>query len=275
MASETPQTHAWRVLTEELHNKNALHRQAAVNALSIIKVSPQALKMAELSLKDEDASVRETAAFALGQMGSKRAAASLTPALEDESPLVRFEAAKALWALGDHSGRAVLLDVLEGKTSPSNGTVKGSLDYAEKKLHDPKGLAWTGVKRASGVFLGPFSLGLVAAEQFAKDNSAPARAVSASLLATDNDPETLRELQDSLHDSNWIVRREAAKALAQRRRVCEMPRDLMLALEDDNDSVKCMAAAAIINLGTPDRSKSRDSCAPSIIPSMVNRASTK
>src|SRR5215510_2738187 len=103
VATETPQARAWQVLTEESQNKSSTRRQAAVTALSTIKLSPKARKMAERALTDEDASVREAAAFALGQMGSKQAIAALRKALEDDSSLVRFEAAKALWSLGDHS----------------------------------------------------------------------------------------------------------------------------------------------------------------------------
>ena len=274
VATETPQARAWQVLTEESQNKSSTRRQAAVTALSTIKLSPKARKMAERALTDEDASVREAAAFALGQMGSKQAVAALRKALEDDSSLVRFEAAKALWSLGDHSGRSVLMNVLEGKTSPSDGTFHTGLEYANKKLHDPKGLAWIGVTRASSAFLGPFSLGLVAAEQFTKDKSAPARAVSASLLGADSDPESLRDLQDSLHDSNWVVRREAAKALGQRG--CQSTiSDLQQLLEDHNEAVKCMVAAAIINLGSQVASgKAHPTSAPPI-PETVDRASTQ
>jgi len=268
-----PEVAAWRVLNASVVDKNVAHRQAAISALAILKSSPRALLLAESGLDDKEVAVREAAAFSLGQMGSKRAVPRLRQALDDPSTQVRFETAKALWALGDHSGRSVLLDVLEGKSSPSDGTIKSGLEYASKKLHDPKALAWTGISEASSAFLGPFSLGLVAVEQFSKDKSAPARAVSASLLGADRDPDSLRELQDSLQDSNWVVRREAAKALGQRTCKNVIP-DLRMLLEDHHEAVKCMAAAAIVNIAGHRQSSPGPSCIPPAAPVLAERTAT-
>lgn len=269
--AETPQATSWELLSREAQSKNALHRQAAMFGLSIIKTSARAVKMAEQGLKDQDESVRQSAIAALQQMGSRRVIAPLRSALDDESGQVRFEAAKALWAMGDHSGREILLQVLEGQNSPSSKSpIKSGVEYASRQLHDPKGLAWMGVNRASSAFLGPFSMGLIAAEEFAKDKSAPARAASASLLGADNNPETLRELQDSLQDSNWVVRREAAKSLAQRSCKNVIP-DLQQLLQDHHEAVKCMAAGAIINLSA--RRPTAANCTPVAGSALVDRAS--
>lgn len=269
---ETPQTTAWQLLSSEAHSKSTQHRQAAMIGLSIIKSSARAVKMAEQGLKDDDEAVREAAIAALEQIGSKRAIVPLRSALDDESAQVRFEAARALWTMGDRSGRLVLLQVLEGQSSPSKGPIKSGLAYANKELHDPKALAWTGVTHASSVFLGPFSMGLVAAQEFAKDKSAPARAASASMLGADNDPETLRELQDSLQDSNWVVRREAAKSLGQRSCANVIP-DLQQLLQDHHEAVKCMAAGAIINLSARRPTSIAAKCTPAAGPALVDRAS--
>jgi HEAT repeat protein len=269
-SAETPQATAWQLISKEAHSKNVQHRQAAMFGLSIIKSSSRAVKMAELGLKDEDESVRESAIAALQQMGSRRVISPLRGALDDESGQVRFEAAKALWMMGDRSGREILLQVLEGQSSPSKGPIKSGLAYANRQLHDPKALAWMGVTHASSAFLGPFSMGLVAAEEFAKDKSAPARAASASMLGADNDPETLRELQDSVQDSNWVVRREAAKSLGQRSCKNVIP-DLQQLLQDHHEAVRCMAAGAIINLST--RRPTAANCAPAAASALVDRAS--
>ena len=273
-ATQQPAGMAWRVLSEAAHSKNSMHRQAAMNGLSIIKSSPRALKMAEQGLKDQDASVRMAAIMALEEMGSRRAISSLRNVLDDESAQVRFQAAKALWAMGDHSGRPVLLQVLEGQSSASEGLLKSGLAYASKELHDPKALAWTGVMHASNAFLGPFSMGLVAAEELAKDKSAPARAASASMLGADNDPESLRDLQDSLQDSSWIVRREAAKALGERSCDNVIP-DLKQLLQDHHEEVKCMAAGAIIKLSARHSVSATANCVPAQEPALVNRAANQ
>jgi len=270
--TEAPESVAWRLLTTAAQSRQSLHRQAAMSGISIVKSSTRALKMAEGGLKDEDELVREAAILALEQMGSKLSIGPLRTALDDESAVVRFEAAKALWAMGDHSGRTVLLQVLEGQSSPSNGAIKSGLAYASKQLHDPKALAWTGVREASSALLGPFSLGLMAAREFARDKSAPARAASASMLGADNDPESLRELQDSLQDSNWVVRREAARALGQRSCASVIP-DLKQLLQDHHEAVKCMAAGAIINLSVHRPALPAPSCVPAVGPALVDRAS--
>jgi hypothetical protein len=76
-------------------------------------------------------------------------------------------------AIGDHSGRSVLVNVLAGESSPSGSFFKQNLENADKKLHNPRALALTGINEASGALLGPFSLGVTVAERFAKDKSAP------------------------------------------------------------------------------------------------------
>jgi hypothetical protein len=58
---------------------------------------------------------------------------------------------------------------------------------AKSKLHSPSKLVTMGVNKASGALLGPFSLGIIAAENFMKDTWAPGRAIAASLLSEDCD----------------------------------------------------------------------------------------
>jgi HEAT repeat protein len=189
-------------------------RLAAVRALAALG-RPRAVRLLESALKDKDETVREQAAASLAEMGARRSVRGLRQSLKGDTPAVRFAAAKALWRLGDHCGRSVLVDVLAGESSLSGSFFKQNLENADKKLHDPRTLALTGINEASGALLGPFSLGVTVAEQFTKDKSAPARAISASLLASDHDPSSIRELRSALSDKNWLVRMAAAKALAR------------------------------------------------------------
>ena len=181
-------------------------------------------------------------------MNSRRSIPVLRRVLEDSSPAARFAAAKSLWQLGDHSGREILTDILQGDSSPSDGVIKSNLKDANKKLHNPKELAFAGMNAASGL-LGPFSYGITMAGQFATDRSASARALSASLLASDHSPASVRELRDALQDKNTAVRAAAAKALGQHpcRSVIE---DLHSLLDGDKDEVKYMAAASLLRIST-------------------------
>ena len=236
---------AWEILATAATDNKASRRQNVIVAASTIR-SSKAVSLVESLLRDKDSDVRAVAAAALAEMNSRRSILALRRALSDTSAVVRFAAAKSLWQLGDYSGREILTGVLQGESSPSDGVIKSNLRDANKKLHNPRELALAGLNAASGLF-GPFSYGLTMAEQFATDKSASARALSASLLALDRNPASLRELQDALQDKNPAVRVAVVKALGHHpcRSVVE---DLHSLLEEDKDEVKYMAAASILRI---------------------------
>jgi len=238
---------AWEILTAAAADNKASRRQNVVVAASTIGHWSKAVSLVESLLRDKDSDVRGVAAAALAEMNSLRSIPALRRVLSDNSALVRFAAAKSLWQLGDYSGREILMGVLQGDSSPSDGVIKSNLRDANKKLHSPRELAFAGINAASGL-LGPFSYGVTMAEQFATDKSAPARALSASLLASDRNPTSLRELQDALQDKNPAVRVAVAKALGHHpcRSVVEDLRGLL----EEKDEVKYMAAASILRIST-------------------------
>jgi HEAT repeat protein len=239
---------AWEVLAAAVADNKLSRRQNAIVAVSTIGTWSKAVSLVESLLRDKDSDVRALAAAALAEMNSRRSIPVLRRVLEDSSPAARFAAAKSLWQLGDHSGREILTDILQGDSSPSDGVIKSNLKDANKKLHNPKELAFAGMNAASGL-LGPFSYGITMAGQFATDRSASARALSASLLASDHSPASVRELRDALQDKNTAVRAAAAKALGQHpcRSVIE---DLHSLLDGDKDEVKYMAAASLLRIST-------------------------
>ena len=238
----------WEILVTAAADSKVARRQNVIVALSTIGTWSKGVNLVESLLRDKDSEVRGVAVAALAEMNSRRSIPALRRVLTDDSPVVRFAAAKSLWQLGDHSGREILMDVLQGDSSPSDGVIKSNLRDANKKLHNPKELAFAGINAASGL-LGPFSYGVTMAEQFATDKSASARALSASLLASDRNPTSLRELQDALQDKNPAVRVAVAKALGHHpcRSVVE---DLRGLLEENKDEVKYMAAASILRIST-------------------------
>jgi len=245
---EPPEKTAWQLLRGAATNNNVWKRQTGILALGTLGPSPRAVNLVRNALlTDKETAVRQTAASALAEMKARGAIPALRKALDDNSAVVRFAAAKALWQMGDHSGRDILIEVLQGESSPSEGFIKSSFTDADKKLHDRRALAMMGINEASGALLGPFSMGVKVAEQLMKDNTAPARAVSAELLATDHDPRSVRDLDNALRDKNWAVREAAAKALGNYR--CpSLIADLEPLLEDKKDEVKVMAAASILRI---------------------------
>jgi hypothetical protein len=118
---------------------------------------------------------------------------------------------------------------------------------AKSTLHNRKALAWMGAKEGAGFLFGPLGTGLGIAEGIMKDGSAAARALSAKLLAQDNDSETAEELSDALYDKSPLVRVAAAKALGGFADPALIPR-LQLLLEDKSEAVKYMAAASILRI---------------------------
>ena len=248
---------AWEILATAAADNKVSRRQNVIVAASTIGTWSKSVSLVESLLHDKDPDVRTVAAAALAEMNSRRSIPVLRRLLDDDSAVVRFAAAKSLWQLGDYSGREILTGVLQGDSSPSDGVIKTNLRDANKKLHSPKELAFAGINAASGL-LGPLSYGVTMAEQLATDKSASARALSASLLASDHSPTSVRELRDALQDKNPAVRAAAAKALGQHpcRSVVE---DLHSLLDESKDEVKYMAAASILRIST-NAGRRREAC---------------
>ena len=243
-----PEKTSWDILKQGLADKNPDKRRQAVTAIGSIGLKPEAIHEVEGMLKDQDPLVRQTAAATLGQMKAKASISSLKLALDDTSPEVAFAAAKALWEMGDKSGRDLIEDVLTGQQKASEGAMSGAMRDAKRKMHDPKALATMGFKEASGALLGPFNIGIVAAEQAMKDGGGGPRALSATMLSQECDAETIRLLANSATgDKNWAVRAASSKALGVCGNDVAIPK-LEHNLADGHDAVKFMSAAAIIRL---------------------------
>jgi HEAT repeat protein len=105
-----------------------------------------------------------------------------------------------------------------------------------------------GVKEASGALLGPFSIGIYAAEQAFKDGSAGGRALAATMLGQDCDTQVLQLLQRNIsEDRSWAVKAASARAIGQCGKPDAIPR-LEQNLSDSHDAVKFMSAASIVRL---------------------------
>ena len=244
-----PDKSAWEVLRQGSTDKNPeTRRQAVAAAGSIGTSSPDAVKFVEDGLKDMDSLVRQTAAGELGEMKSKQSIPALKTALDDPSAEVAFAAAKALWDMGDNTGRNLIEDVLTGQQKASEGLVNGAVQDAKRKAHEPRTLAVMGFKEASGALLGPFNIGVIAAEQAFKDGSAGARALASTLLARNCDAQSLRLLEwSATEDKSWAVKASVAKALGQCGSQNTIP-TLERNLSDSHAAVRFMSAAAIIRI---------------------------
>ena len=236
---------AWKMLAQGAASDKVVRRTDAISAAATIGPLPEVLSVLKTALSDKEPDVRQVAATSCGEIKSRSLIPVLDRALNDDSPEVSFAAAKALWEMGDHRGRDIFLAVLAGERTPSK--ISNELADAKRRLRNPMALAIIGANEGAGALLGPFSIGISIAEELAKDNSAQARALSATLLGADTSPETVEQLEKALADKNWVVRAAAAKALGNRSQLRIISK-LQPLLKDDKEPVRFMAAASIVRL---------------------------
>ena len=250
-----PEKIAWDVLKPGLVDTNPLNRRQAVTATGSIGLDPEAIRLVETALaKDTDPLIRATAAAELGEMKSRQSIPALRAALDDPSGEVGFAAAKALWDMGDKTGRGFIEDVVSGQQKATDGGVKGALRRADRLRHDPKAMAVLSAKEASGALLGPFNIGVVAAEQVLKNNAVAVRMEALNLLAEDCDLQTFKLLEvATTDDKTWAEKAAAAKALGRCGNPDAIPK-LEQNLSNSNAAVKFMSAAAIIRLSRKPQS---------------------
>jgi HEAT repeat protein len=243
---------AWNLLSEAAVSQKESQKTSAITALSSIGPRPEVVGLIEPALTDKDATIRRLAVTALGELKARTSIPKLKEALDDKSASVSFAAARALWEMGDHGGRDIFIEVLTGKRAAGPGVVQGQIDEARRQLHSPMALAMIGLEQGAGAFLGPGAMGITVIEAFARDKSASARAISASLLGADRDPDSFHELEAALTDKNWGVRVAAAKALGNSTQHGVIAKLRPIVLNDkEKEIVRYMAAASVVRLRPP------------------------
>ena len=244
-----PDKTARDLLKQGLTDTNPLNRRQAVTATGSIGLDPEAIRLVEAAMKDDkDSLIRATAAAELGEMKSRQSFPALKAALDDPAGEVGFAAAQALWDMGDKTGRGFIEDVVAGQQQATDAGVKGALHRADRLRYDRKKMVIIGAKSASGALLGPFNIGVIAAEQVFKGGAAAARMQALNLLAQDCDTQTFKLLEAAATgDDNWAEKAAAAKALGRCGNPDAIPK-LETNLSDSNAAVRFMSAAAIIRL---------------------------
>jgi HEAT repeat protein len=257
-----PEKTAWDVLKPGLVDTNPLTRRQAVTATGSIGLDPEAVRLVEAALQDHDSLIRATAAAELGEMKSRQSFPVLKAALDDPAGEVGYAAAKSLWDMGDKTGRGFLEDVVAGQQNATDGGVKGALHRANRLRYDPKAMAVLSAKSASGALLGPFNIGVLAAEQVFKNGAVAVRMQALNLLAEQCDAQTFKLLEGAAtDDKTWAEKATAAKALGRCANPDAIPK-LEQNLSDSNAAVRFMSAAAIIRLSGEQRGAASASHAP-------------
>lgn len=102
-----------------LADPEGMVRDAATEAIGLLRYAPSRAALERVLLDDEDWIVRASAAEALGELGDANALPALGASLEDEMYPVRSYAAYAIGQLGDEAQLPVLRCRLEDETHPS------------------------------------------------------------------------------------------------------------------------------------------------------------
>jgi HEAT repeat protein len=171
------------------------------------------------ALADEDESVREESACALGKIGFSEAGDPLLGALKDKNPLVCVEAARALGVI----------------RSPQ------AIRCLAKTLKDKDAGVRLSAAQALGVIRSPQAIRCLA--KTLKDKDAGVRLSAAHALVEIGSSKVTRALTGALEDENQEVRSFAAKALKRmcRGAVSKAKRGVGSRLQASSDSLEALA----------------------------------
>jgi HEAT repeat protein len=253
LGTKTPEDQAWRLLQSGSMEKMPEVRVIAVGALGLLIKNPTAERMAEKALQDRDPTVRTAAARALGRMRSAKSIPQLRRALSDRENSVVMAAAHALVALHDPAGYDLYYSVLTGERKKGQGLIAQEMDV----LRDPQTVAEFCLEEGIG-FLPYGGYGL-SAEKFIKaeaQGESSAKALAAKALAKDPDPHSGEALVRALSDKSWLVREAALESIAERADPSLLA-GTQVAMSDQDDRVRYVAAAAVIRLADSDSAKHR------------------
>ena len=232
---------AWTMLKEGVADKSAVKRAKAVHALGLLKDN-EAHRMADQALEDPDKEVRSEAAAALGKMNRADARPKLRACLNDKEIQVVLACANSLYLLKDPKADEVYYALLTGERKSSKGLLQSQLDT----LRDHKQLEKLAFE--SGLGFVPYGgMGWEAIKTIRQDDASPVRALAAQRLAADPDPKSAQALSEGLNDKKSPVRAAVIEAIAKRGDPALLP-DVIARLDDDDDSVRYDAAAAVIYL---------------------------
>jgi HEAT repeat protein len=242
--TQTKSDEAWEIIRVNVHEKETAKRTQATRVLGLLPGDPQALELANKAAADEKPEVRAAAATALGQLHSRSSISRLHALLSDAEPSVALAAASALILYKDPAAYEVYYEFLTGERKTGKGVIADQM----KTLKDPKKMAELGVEEGIGFI--PFAgIGLSAFQTLHVDDASPVRAAAAKMLTTDPDPGSGQALVNATSDKSWVVKTAALEAIAKRGDP-QLLDGILPAMKDDNTSVRCTAAAAVIRLST-------------------------
>jgi HEAT repeat protein len=246
--SQTVQEKPWEILRAGLSEHSTSKRAAATKALGLLQGDPHAIECAEKALGDKKTAVREAAAIALGQMGSRSSAPLLKAAMADRENRVSYAAADSLISFGDPTGYDVYYEILTGERKSGQNLI------AEKKklLTDSRAMVLLGI--GVGIGFAPYAgYGWMVWQELSKDYKSPVRINALTKLANDPNSRIGEGLVRAASDKHSAVRVAALTAIARHgdpRLICR----IMPYMADKKPTVRYTAAAAVLRLTALNRS---------------------
>jgi HEAT repeat protein len=247
---ESPKHKAWDMLQTAAFSKRTADRTDGVRALGVLREDTHARQLAEAALSDPKPEVRAAGATALGKMHARESIPKLEQALADKKIPVVMAAAQSLRELKqEKAAYEVYYELLVGERKSGDGLIAQQLNT----LKDPKELAKIGISEGIGYI--PFAgIGWDAYRTMRKKDPNPVRAVAATLLAHDPDPNSLNALVKATDDKDWIVRAAAVEAIAERGDASLLP-TVEAKFNDKHPKVRFSAAAAVIRLSAVEQAQ--------------------
>lgn len=242
---------AWTLIKDGVNSANSFRRAKAVHALGFLTKNTKAQEWAETALADPNGEVRVEAANALGRMGAVSARPKLKDALNDKDIKVVLAAANSLYLLKDPAAYEVWYALLTGERKSSAGLLQSQLETLKDRRAMEKLVFETGIGFV------PFGgMGYEAWKTVTHDDTTPVRVAAAEKLASDPDPKTGDALARSCSDRKWQVRAASADAIGTRGDPALLASVIPL-LNDENETVRSEAAAAIIRLSSSRQGRRR------------------
>ena len=285
-------------LLKKLESEKEVERKEAIWLLGKQK-DPIALEpLCDFLLKDENPSIREIAAKALGDLGSKDATRFLCQALQDSSPGVRRQSVISLSRMGDNRAIEHLENALKdpvirveaaqalgllGKTAGIIEAIKDKNTEIAARAAEAAGLIknreiapaliealsceeWK-VRRNAAETLGKLRA-VNSVEPLKKmlvdDESFEARSVAGEALGKIGDAKSISSLISALNDPHWEVRKNVAEALGKLKNK-EAVEPLIKTLGDVDWNTRCNVLNALAEIGD-------SAAAPSIINSLKDES---
>jgi HEAT repeat protein len=200
------------------------------------------------TLSDRRAWRRAAAAFALGDMGSRRAVPALVRMLRDPEPEVRVAAARSLGRIGAVEAVQPLAETLVDRSVPATLAGHALLEIGDAGLpslcallgHEEPAVR-AGATELVGLLGGAAEAPAVLARL--RDASASVRAAAAAALGRLGSADAADGLREALDDRVPFVRAAAATALGRVGDRTAVPELLWLAAEDDFEPAQAAADA--------------------------------